>query len=689
MRLLNTKTLQLEEFVTDIPPYAILSHTWEKEEVTFHDLQNLETARTKSGYAKLWNACARALRYRFNWIWIDSCCINKESSAELSEAINSMYQYYEDAAICYVYLCDVSSKYPPRNPKSDFRESRWFSRGWTLQELLAPLHVVFLDKAWKRIGTRWSLRDVVSAVTTIPVGVFEGRAIDEYSVAQRMSWAAFRETTRPEDEAYCLMGMFGVSLPPIYGEGSTKAFIRLQQEIIKISDDRSIFAWVAETSQKDEQRGLLAKSPYEFRMSGEVMASKPDVIGARSSYSFANNGLRIHLPLEPTGFSHDEKSEKHVGAFINYEEVIFLASLLCESVVDGNYLSVYLRKTGEQCFVRCHSDEMVLRPSPPTLDNVCEVTVRENATLRRLQATRGTGTSDIFHVILLPSAQHFVCAEPRHFRGSKSASVDLHRLPDISLVYDHPGGESFILNLDRWGSTPSFYLQQKNTIRGTVACRDHPHVDSILGQLDSGDYISVNSETRGDFGINLEVDYIPKHDPNIEFLSETLRPPELGFIVPLNLELFDQYRDIEIFPSDLFGREISTDVAYVTIFHTENGLTSFSHCPFRIVTYKLIWYTIHVAFGVEESVAWTDIILQDDQSKETSEEVWKSYLDYGSRAERRLNGQTSSSVSAKFFISNISLSLTASVEKRTKVQLGSHLLCLESKQEVISRWLSE
>ncbi|KAF5344936.1 hypothetical protein D9758_011568 [Tetrapyrgos nigripes] len=242
MRLLNTQTLKLQEFDTDIPRYAILSHRWEKEEVTFQDIQNLQTASLKAGYAKVWNACARARNYDFEWIWIDSCCINKESSAELSEAINSMYQYYEDAVVCYVYLCDVSIEFHPRNPKSTFKDSQWFKRGWTLQELVAPRNVVFLDKYWVRIGTRWTLRDVVSAITSIPVEVFEGRDINTYSVAQRMSWASLRETTRAEDQAYSLMGIFGVSMPPIYGEGGAKAFMRLQQEIIKISDDRSIFA---------------------------------------------------------------------------------------------------------------------------------------------------------------------------------------------------------------------------------------------------------------------------------------------------------------------------------------------------------------------------------------------------------------------------------------------------------------
>ncbi|THU95434.1 HET-domain-containing protein [Dendrothele bispora CBS 962.96] len=255
MRLLNTKTFLLQEFYTDVPPYAILSHTWGKREVTFQDMQNTDAIKTRedlqAGWSKVKKACEHAHNYSFEWIWIDSCCINKESSAELSEALNSMYQYYEDAEVCYVYLSDVSGKEDPRDPSSTFRVSRWFKRGWTLQELLAPSHVVFLDKNWADLGTRQSLRDAISAITLVPVEVFEGKDIAEFSIAQRMSWAAFRETTRPEDQAYSLMGIFGVNMPPIYGEGGPKAFMRLQQEIIKISDDRSIFARNCEVSWLD------------------------------------------------------------------------------------------------------------------------------------------------------------------------------------------------------------------------------------------------------------------------------------------------------------------------------------------------------------------------------------------------------------------------------------------------------
>ncbi|THU96090.1 HET-domain-containing protein, partial [Dendrothele bispora CBS 962.96] len=238
MYLLHTTDLTLKGFYGEIPRYAILSHTWDREEATFQDVEN----RRKDGlenWKKVKGACARARRYGWDWIWIDSCCIDKSSSAELSENINSMYRLYANAIVCYVYLSD-----DPKYSRSHFQYSKWFTRGWTLQELIAPTaSVFFLDRSWKEIGTRYSLRNIISAVTSVPVKLLEDGDLTKYSIAQKMSWAAFRKTTRREDRAYSLMGLFDICMPPIYGEGGDKAFMRLQQEIIKTSDDHSIFAW--------------------------------------------------------------------------------------------------------------------------------------------------------------------------------------------------------------------------------------------------------------------------------------------------------------------------------------------------------------------------------------------------------------------------------------------------------------
>ncbi|THU97022.1 hypothetical protein K435DRAFT_890504 [Dendrothele bispora CBS 962.96] len=299
----------------------------------------------EAAWKKVEGACAHAWKYGWRWIWIDSCCIDKSSSAELSENINSMYRLYENAGVCYVYLSDASSKEDPRDPRSHFPKSKWFTRGWTLQELIAPsASVVFLDHLWEKIGTRYSLRDVISAITSIPVQLLEDGDLTKYSIAQKMSWAAFRKTTRPEDRAYSLMGLFDICMPPIYGEGGAKAFMRLQQEIIKTSDDRSIFAWVSVCERdKDgkiverETRGLLARSPDEFQGSGRVGISSMAFDGD-TSFSFNNNVLRIRLPVL---ISND----------------IAQASLNCQ--VDEDMCSIYLRRTTDQHYVRYRPDRLV------------------------------------------------------------------------------------------------------------------------------------------------------------------------------------------------------------------------------------------------------------------------------------------------------------------------------------------
>ncbi|QMW40715.1 hypothetical protein G4B11_003995 [Aspergillus flavus] len=269
MRLLNTKPSDtgnfiIEEFFGEPPSYAILSHTWQEMEVTFQDITT--GVIDKKGFKKVKDCCTFARADGYEYAWIDTCCIDKTSSAELSESLNSMYRWYQEADVCYAYLADVPSK--------PFAESRWFKRGWTLQELIAPSRVIFLDHEWNELGTRESLRDVLSDITSIPVGILVGDDdVETASVAQRMSWAARRETTRIEDRAYCLMGIFGINMPPIYGEGKN-AFIRLQEEIMKVLDDHSIFAWRSD-SEEENHGGLLATSPDAFRESSNVVPYNP------------------------------------------------------------------------------------------------------------------------------------------------------------------------------------------------------------------------------------------------------------------------------------------------------------------------------------------------------------------------------------------------------------------------------
>ena len=169
----------------------------------------------------------------------DSCCINKESSAELSEAVNSMYNWYREAKTCYAYLRDTHRI----DGIAGLKTSVWFGRGWTLQELVAPRRLSFYDQHWQPMGTKRKMADEIAQQTKIDVQILKGETkLREYNVAQKMTWAAGRQTTRIEDQAYCLMGLFDVNMPLLYGEGN-KAFIRLQEEIIRKDDDHTIFAW--------------------------------------------------------------------------------------------------------------------------------------------------------------------------------------------------------------------------------------------------------------------------------------------------------------------------------------------------------------------------------------------------------------------------------------------------------------
>ncbi|KAK1760291.1 ankyrin repeat-containing domain protein [Echria macrotheca] len=296
MHLLHTRTLELQYFGNrDVPPYAILSHRWEAEEVTFQDVQS-GNALTKAGYSKLEGTCSLARSHGFEYAWIDTCCIDKTSSAELTEAINSMFHWYREATVCYVYLsdvrplCDADESNPTR---LDFQRSRWFTRGWTLQELLAPAMIIFFDQAWEEFGTKASLSSEISRITTIPEAVLQGtQSIDEISIATRMSWAAYRDTARVEDIAYCLLGIFNVNMPIMYGERE-RAFMRLQEEIIKVTDDHSVFAWNHNPGfhprHSTTGTGMhFAYYPFEF-LKGNEHYDKSILVD--------NQGIHFKLPL--------------------------------------------------------------------------------------------------------------------------------------------------------------------------------------------------------------------------------------------------------------------------------------------------------------------------------------------------------------------------------------------------------
>ena len=349
MRLLHTTTIKLSSFDDDdsIPSYAILSHTWGNAEISFHDLLNYAESKLNEseGYQKIRSCCTLAAADGYEYVWIDTCCIDKTSSAELTEAINSMYRWYQEAQICYAYLADVriDNHSPTRTIGwKALAKSRWFTRGWTLQELLAPKHVVFYDQNWQEFGTKSSLTVKISFVTGIRWDFIHD--ISGASVAQKMSWASKRQTRRVEDMAYSLMGIFDVNMPLLYGEGR-KAFTRLQHEIVKISNDESLFAW---TDGDLVESGLFAQSPKAFAESREVVQLHSDHRDYiyRAPYTVTNRGLAIEA-----SFSWDSRS-----SFILDRRFAFLP-LNCGREPGSNSISVEqltigLEKVSRDEFVR-------------------------------------------------------------------------------------------------------------------------------------------------------------------------------------------------------------------------------------------------------------------------------------------------------------------------------------------------
>ena len=318
MRLLHTTNLTFQEFYDDeVPAYVIISHRWERDEPKHQDFLS-DADHSGPRYRKVRDACALAAAGGWSFLWIDTICIDKKSSAELSEAINSMFRWYANAVHCFVYLSDVfwepkesfdRTRTPyywdplvtPKNPmesEKSFATSAWFSRGWTLQELLAPKFVSFYDYEWNRIGSRDGLRNHIEIATRVDLSRWT-----KACVAVKMSWLAGRKTSRGEDIAYCMMGLFDVNMPLLYGEGATKAFVRLQLEIVRKSDDESVFAWVhtsTASSQvgQDLLPGLIALSPDDFAESGGIYLDFRRR-QQRRPYAMTNKGLSFEYPVVP------------------------------------------------------------------------------------------------------------------------------------------------------------------------------------------------------------------------------------------------------------------------------------------------------------------------------------------------------------------------------------------------------
>ncbi|KAK0638509.1 heterokaryon incompatibility protein-domain-containing protein [Cercophora newfieldiana] len=370
MRLLNANSGLMQDFISDddIPEYAILSHTWETgQEVTFRQWEDrhISDISIKSGFVKIENFCAQAARDGFEWVWVDTCCIDKTSSAELSEAINAMFRWYQNATACYVHLADVSMPHS----RAELAASRWFTRGWTLQELIAPKDVRFYSASWTFIDTKAKMYILISEITGIDQHILTGGDLETISVARRMSWVSTRKTTRIEDIAYCLLGIFDINLPLIYGEGR-KAFQRLQEAIMLKTHDQSLFAWGQLVDQPSERitadqafglvpiewkppstrqplLGLLADGPELFRSSSEIEPFHEfshELRRARPPVLVSGGVLLGLVTTKDKSWSAIHLDHPRLSAPVPTR----LAILLCSSKGSSDrFLCIVLRKWGE------------------------------------------------------------------------------------------------------------------------------------------------------------------------------------------------------------------------------------------------------------------------------------------------------------------------------------------------------
>ena len=321
-REVERRTKVLEFRHDEATEYAILSHRWiDPTEVDYEEIVDLakmdrqeqDEVRGRLGYKKLVDTCKQAKNDGYKWVWVDTCCIDRRSSAELSEAINSMYRWYANAGICYAYLHDVGGSSFSTKDNAKYPESNgwpeWFSRGWTLQEMIAPRNLQFFNNNWQPIGDKEGLARDLRRITGVPEDILtDGLEGNHPCVAQIISWAAQRTTTRVEDRAYSLMGLLDVNMPMLYGEGK-KAFWRLQLEVIRSSNDQSIFAW-GFWSSSVRIGSILAGDPSDFEHCSEVVLMNrdefikelPELSSTINADNFGvfpitNRGIQIWMPL--------------------------------------------------------------------------------------------------------------------------------------------------------------------------------------------------------------------------------------------------------------------------------------------------------------------------------------------------------------------------------------------------------
>lgn len=283
-----------------------------------------------------------------------------------------MFAWYKRSAKCYAYLADVDER-------KDIPQSRWFTRAWTLQELLAPSNVQnegkngmeFFSCHWRLLGSKSGLSNVIADTTGVGVEYLEGKSIYAASVSMRMSWAAERHATRAEDIAYSLLGIFDVNMPLLYGEGKSKAFRRLQEEIMKISEDETLFAWESTEFDTDTSTAdVLASDPKDFSEARDLVpfASDEPVV----PYSMTHRGLRIWLQLfRIEELVQDANADLHIEArplrspvMIWSSHELVWAILRCHVVHDfHHFVIIPLQHLAADIYVRNTCTNVALIPA--------------------------------------------------------------------------------------------------------------------------------------------------------------------------------------------------------------------------------------------------------------------------------------------------------------------------------------
>jgi len=528
MWLVNVQTSRLERFLEgQTPPYAILSHTWgsDSEELTFGDLNEGNTDKPGLGRVKFRGCCQQARKDGLGHVWIDTCCINKSDLVELSEAINSMFRWYQSAAVCYAYLSDVPPGDKPKEEASKFRMSRWFRRGWTLQELLGPEHLNFYNAEWHHLGTKLRLSVIIEKITGIDRLFLKGiRTLRTASVAQRMSWAANRETKRGEDVAYCLLGIFGIAMPMIYGEGGDRAFFRLQEQIMRSTRDHSILAWglgeeLPGSDLRSNAGGVLAAAPSDFIGSGHIVPRDRPYF---DSLAIAGGSLRVSLSLLSS--SAETVGLLDCGPVGDVQQVVGIPLV---RVASGGS-NQYIRPRGRHC---------ILRPTPAsdTMAQPIHINIDDEASTKSAAQQCWIYDDDDFADIGL----RCIDVLPRSCWKEDRAVIDSTSVSDpIILVrfrHDEEGSRDFILIL---GLRQQDMDISAETHYGVVVCSRSTSFGELAGGLGKITQRASGKRGASNGSLNLQLTLDPTAGQPIFIIrpEAILQPPDVTIDVTVGLE---------------------------------------------------------------------------------------------------------------------------------------------------------